>query len=277
MQATTGVHTLSYSLMNESETIEFVLDGSIAGQPVSATAGVPFTRFMEFNDEVQKYVQGSDNKTVLQDLKVQVHEGSYLLRVLIPAGLLASLISDTSKLASSGSLADIDSNRAKVVARWQQRAKMESSLLYSVRSPRGAFAPVVINQSTNLQREERAQWVDAERYLIGEITDWGGAQTVNVHVRLRNTREVLIVAATAEQIREQRENLVFQKAVVHVRAKQNPKTGELKDYKLVELRAYAPNVADERLNQLFAAGAKAWAGVPEGGGWIEELRGGSHV
>ncbi len=32
--------------MTQPETVEFVLDGSIAGQPVSATEGVPFNRFI---------------------------------------------------------------------------------------------------------------------------------------------------------------------------------------------------------------------------------------
>ena len=262
--------------MNPPETVEFLLDGSIAGQRVSANEGVPFNRFIEFNDDVRKYVQGSDTKTALQDVKVQVHEGSYLLRVLIPAGLLASLLTDTARIAATGSLADVDVNRANVLLRWQQRSKMEPSLSYAVRSPQGTFAPVVVSHASNLQREERVLWVDAERYLIGEITDWGGAQTPNIHLRLRNTRETLIVDATEDQIRQQRDNLVFHKAIVHVRAKQNPKTGELKDYKLIDLRAYAPNVEDARLEQLFAAGAKAWAGIPDGGGWVEELRGGSH-
>ncbi|MCF3651539.1 hypothetical protein [Synoicihabitans lomoniglobus] len=263
--------------MSQPETVEFVLKGSIAGHRVSALEGVPFNRFVEFNEDVQKYVQGSDNKTVLQDVRVQVHEGSYLLRVLIPAGLLASLLSDSARIGSTGSLSDIDANRAKVLLRWQQRSQAEPDLTFTVRSPRGAFPPVLISQASNFQREERVLWVNAERYLIGEITDWGGSQNPNVHLRLRNTRETLIVDATADQIREQRDNLVFHKAIVHVRAKQNPATGELKDYKLIELRAYAPDVEDARLDQLFAAGAKAWAGVPDGGAWVEELRGGSGV
>ncbi len=262
--------------MNQPEAVEFVVGGVIAGQPISATAGVPFVQFAEFNDDVQKYVQGSDGKAVLHDLKVQIQEGSYLLRVLIPAGLLTSLITDTAKVAKTGSAADIDPNRAKVVLRWQERAKMEPTLVYAVRSPRGAFPPVVIDQKSGIRREERVQWVNVERYVIGEITDWGGAQTINVHVRPRNSREVLIVDATAAQIREQRENLVFHKAIVHVRAKQNPKTGELKDYQLVELRAYGPQVEDARLQQLFDKGATAWADVAEGGKWVDELRGGSH-
>lgn len=262
--------------MSQPETVEFILEGVIAGQPVSATEGVPFNRFIEFNEDVQKYVQGSDNKTALHDVKIQVEDGSYLLRVLIPIGLLPSLITDTARLAQSASLADIDPNRARVISRWQERAKMEPALRYAVRSPRGAFAPVVISKDSVIQREQRVQWVDVERYLIGEITDWGGAQNSNVHLRPRNARETIIIDATADQIREQRDNLVYHKAIVHVRAKQNPQTGELERYKLVELRAYKPDVEDARLQELFDRGAKAWGGTPDGGGWVEDLRGGTH-
>lgn len=262
--------------MNQPQAIEFALSGNIAGKPISAAQGVPFARFAEFNEDVQKYVQGSDGKAVLNDLQVQIEEGSYLLRVLIPVGLLSSLVTDTAKIAQPTALADIDPNRAKIVLRWQERAKMEPSLSISVRSPSGAFAPVTITSTSAFRREERVTWVTVERYLIGEITDWGGAQTINVHVRLRNSKDVLIVDATEDQIREQRENLVFHKAIVHVRAKQNPKTGELKDYKLIELRAYGPKVDDQNLQALFDKGTKAWSDVPNAGAWVDELRGGSH-
>jgi hypothetical protein len=207
--------------MTESEAVEFVFAGAVAGQPVSASQGVPFTRFIEFNNEVQSYLQGSDNKTVLHDVNVQVHEGSYLLRVFLPIGLLPSLIADTIKLSTSTTLTDIDENRARVVLRWQERAKMEPTLTYTVRSPSGTFSPVMISKDSNLLRHEKIVWVDVERYVIGEITDWGGAQNPNVHIRLRNSRETIIVDATADQIREQRDNLVFHKAIVHLRAKQN--------------------------------------------------------
>jgi hypothetical protein len=272
-------HLNSFSFkMTEPEAVEFVFAGAVAGQPVSASQGVPFTRFIEFNNDVQSYVQGSDNKTVLHDVKVQVHEGSYLLRVLLPIGLLPSLLADTAKLATATTLSDIDENRARIVLRWQERAKMEPSLTYTVRSPSGAFSPVIISKDSNLLRPEKIVWVDVERYVIGEITDWGGAQNPNVHIRLRNSRETIIVASTEEQIRDQRENLVFHKAIVHLRAKQNPKTSEVdrSSYKLLALRAYKTDVEDARLQQLFEKGAKAWADIPEAAAWVEELRGGYH-
>jgi hypothetical protein len=263
--------------MSQSQILEFDLHGTVAGKPISAANGMPFSKFAEFNEEVQKYVLGSDRKTVLNDLQVQVAEGSYLLRVILPVGILTSLITDTAKLANSASMADIDPERSEIILRWQERAKMNPSLLYKVQDPNGAFAPVVVNARSSFAREGKTTWIQVERYLIGEITDWGGAQSVNLHLRVRNSRETIIIKATADQIREQEKNLVFHKALVHVHAKQNPKTGELKDYTLVDLRAYAPNVSEVRLQELFDKGAKAWADISNASEWVRELRGGTHV
>jgi len=261
--------------MNPLQSLEFSLDGKVAGKPISATKGVPFSRFLEFNDEVRSFVQGSDRKSALQDLEVQVVEGSYLLRVLIPLGLFGSLLSDATKVAS-GDLVGVDDARVKVVQRWQSRAKMDESLIYGLRSPSGVFAPLSIDARSEFRTVERIKWLPVERYLIGEITDWGGSRAVNVHIRPRNSKEVLIVAATPDQILAQPNNLVFRKAVVHVKAKRHPHTGELDDYRLLAITPYQPEVAESRLTALFEKGTKAWAGIPDAAGWVEELRGGTH-
>lgn len=238
---------------------------------------MPFTKFVDFNNDVLRYVQGSDDRTALRDLTAQIEDGSYLLRVVIPAGLLASLVADTARVAQAASVSEIDANRARVLLQWQERAKLEPGLRIGVRSPRGAFAPLVISHASNLRREEQVQWVSVERYLIGEIIDWGGAQKPNIHLRLRNTRDTILVDATADQIRRQRENLVYHKAIVHVRAKQNPRNGELKDYRLVELRAFQPDVSESRLQELFEKGTAAWKDVPDASAWVNEQRGDSYA
>ncbi|MFA5263797.1 MAG: hypothetical protein WC378_08205 [Opitutaceae bacterium] len=262
--------------MSTPQVIEFALSGKVAGKSISAREGVPFSRFAEYNDDVEKYVQGSDGKAVLNDLQVQIEEGSYLLRVLIPVGLLSSLIIDSAKIVDPASIGDIDPARAKIVLKWQERAQMEPSLNFVVRSPSGAFRTVTISRESNYRKEEKSVWVQVERYLIGEIIDWGGAQNPNVHLRLRNTKDTVIIDATEDQIRGQRENLVFHKALIHVAAKQNPKTGELKDYRLIDLRAYGPKADDAGLQTLFDKGAKAWSDVSSSGAWVEELRGGNY-
>ena len=263
--------------MSQQQAVEFALRGTIAGKPISARHGVPFTRFAEFNADVLKYVQGGDARSALHDVQVQIEEGSYLLRVLLPAGILTSLITDTAKVAESGNLAEIHPKRAEVIEHWLSRAKMETALAYVVSSPTQIFPAVTITEKSSFRRDEETQWVNVERYLIGTITDWGGAQAVNVHLRPRNSTGEIIIAASEGQIRDQKDNLVYHKALVHVRAKQNARTGDLKDYKLIELRAYGPNVEDRRLQELFAKGSEAWAGVTEAGTWVESLRGGAHV
>lgn len=263
--------------MSQQQAVEFALSGTIAGKPISAKDGVPLTRFAEFNTDVLKYVQGSDARSALHEVQVQIEDGSYLLRVLIPAGILTSLISDTAKVSGSGNLADIDPKRAEVMEHWIERTHAEKSLAYAVRSPNRAFREITVNEKSTFRRDEKVQWVDVERYLIGTITDWGGAQAVNVHIRPRNATNEIIITAREEQIRDQRDNLVYHKAIVHVRAKQNTKTGELDRYQLVELRAYGPKVEESRLQELFAKGAKAWADVPDAGAWVDGLRGGANA
>jgi len=264
--------------MSQPHKLEFVLKGTVAGKSISTSNGLPFSRFAEFNDEVQRFLLGSDGKALLNDVQVQVAEGSYMLRVIIPTGILGSLISDTAKLAASNAMSGIDPVRAGVVLRWQERAKMDSSLSYGLRDPDAKLAPVTVDGRSNFTREEKETKIQVERYLVGEITDWGGAQSVNLHLRIRNSKETIIIKASADQIRDQKENLVFHKALVHVRARQNLKTGRLEDYALIDLRAYAPaEISDTRLQELFEKGAKAWAGVRDAGAWVEELRGGVHA
>ena len=77
-------------------------------------------------------------------------------------------------------------------------------------------------------------------------------------------------------VREQRDNLVLHHARVHVTAEQELNTGELRNYRLVALQAYAPKVDEAELAQLFERGAKAWAAVGPANAWVEELRGNTH-
>jgi hypothetical protein len=263
--------------MSDHTTVDFALTGSIAGKPISPREGLSFSKFIEFNREVQEFVVGSESKGVLNDLQVQIEEGSYLLRVIVPAGLLISLTADTARLAQQENLSEMDRKRADIVLRWQEHARKEPSLSYSVRSPRQLFKAVNINSSTEFRIKETIQWVDVERYLIGMIMEWGGTVNTNVHLRIRNSRELICIDAKHDQIGEQKQNLVFHNAIVHVRAKENLKTGELKDYRLIDLREYKTTVDESSLQELFAKGAKAWGGVKDATDWVEELRGGAHA
>ncbi|RXK54516.1 hypothetical protein ESB00_01045 [Oleiharenicola lentus] len=253
-------------------TLEFKLAGTLGGRDISATKGLPYNKFIEFSQDVEKYLTGSDSKSVLRSVDVEIHEGSLKLRIVIPAGILASLISDTEKISTTKSLADVDPVRTKIVQKWQERARVEGTLSYEVATTDSNPAGFVVSSDTMFLPDEQPQLIDVERYIIGEIIEWGGLQNVNLHLRQRNTSKPIVIAAKPEQIRDEKENLVYHRVVVHVQAKENPRTGELDQYRLLDVRPYGPQVDEGALKALFAKGAAAWKDVGAAADWVKKLR-----
>ncbi len=246
----------------------------MAGQPVSATKGIPFSRFAEFNNDVQQFVQGSDGKSVLRDVEVRVEDGSYKLLILLPLGL-TSLLSDTQKIATEKSVAGVDRKRAEVVLRWQERAKSDPTFKFAIRPQDGQSLSLEISSTTTIKQEDKAIWIDVERYVVGQIVDLGGAHAANVHLRPRNQKEILIISADAAELEKHDKNLIYHDAIAHVKYKQNVRTKETDEYKLLSLRPYAKKADDSRLQELFKKGAAAWADVTNPGEWVDKLRGGA--
>ena len=263
--------------MSGTAIFDFVLSSQAKGRQVTPGA-IPFAMFAEFNEDVADFVVGSEKPRVLQEVEVSVHESSYLLRVTIPAGILAALAADIGRLQQPDSLADLEPSRAAVVERWQQRVVADPATSITIRNPGGGLASVRIDQTSGFRRVERDQWIAVEQYLVGEITDWGGASVVNVHLRPRDSHKsrIMKIDATAAQIRDQERNLVLHRAVVRVRGEKNCRTGELRNLKLIELRPFAPKVDPAEMERFVAAGASAWADVPSGAAWVEEQRGNTY-
>ncbi|MEM9158632.1 MAG: hypothetical protein AAGB46_06245 [Verrucomicrobiota bacterium] len=261
--------------MSQFQSIEFSIDGIIAGKKISASNGLPLNQFVDFNSQVLQFLQGSENKAELRGVEVQIEDGSYLLRALIPAGILSSVSIDTEMLSNTNNLKGIDPKRAQIILEWQDRAKMSDTFCYKIRRAEKNLITISNNSKYSQQVVERV--IDVERYIVGTITDWGGAKRVNVHIRPRNSQKEIIVSANEDQIKEQRENLVYHKAIAHVKAKQNLSTGKLGSYKLLELKAYKPRVSESELEEVINKGTKAWSSIRDAGEWVESLRGGDNA
>lgn len=276
--------------MNDRTAIEFALRGKTHDRDFSPVTGVPMSRWLEFNREVQDFVQGSDSSRLFNDLEVQIVPGSYLVRVLGAVTALSAAADDLVKLTSPDALGRIDPKRASVVRSWSERSHQDPSLTYVLRTadPKiveepskdgsiGTTLEVVISAATEFSEPAPEVWFDTEFYLVGKIENWGGTDSVNIHLRPRDAKKLLTIKARPEQIAAQRENLVYHQAIVHVTARENLRTGEINDHTLLDLRPYQPNVSPEKLEALFAKGAAAWNDVDQPGAWVEELRGGRDV
>jgi hypothetical protein len=118
-------------------------------------------------------------------------------------------------------------------------------------------------------------WVRVEKYLFGTVTDMGGAQKANVHIRLDDSGELVRIGTNQDYLHDQEENRLYRKVLVRVAAEQQYRTGKLRNLRLLSFEDYQPRYDEEALDRFAAAGREAWQDVTNASLWVAELRGGS--
>jgi hypothetical protein len=72
------------------QTVEFILRGKLEGVDITPQS-IGLRLFNQFNAEVEELIVGSQKGLKLTETRVRVEEGSYKLKVVLTAALLASL------------------------------------------------------------------------------------------------------------------------------------------------------------------------------------------
>lgn len=257
--------------MPPSETVEFALSGSAQGVEISP-AHVPFGLMRKFHDEVERLVFGSNDGS-LADTLVEVRPGSYALVVPIPESVRESFEFDLSVVASPEPSGHPDPARLAVLQGWQKRAAFDSGIVYFVRpkSAQPRIRELRIDAETVLHRAVEDRWVPVELLLLGEVREAGGEKT-NIHVRLRDQRQPVIVAVSPEQLKAEAYPL-FHEKLLRVSAERNLRTKTLRKLRLLEFVGYKPEFDEAAFTRMTAAGEKAWADVPDAAQWVREQRG----
>ena len=257
--------------MAEPASIEFALSGTAQGGEISP-ARVPFGLMRKFHEEVERLVLGS-NQGSLADALVQIRPGSYALVVPIPDNVRDSFELDMTVASDPEATALPDPARLGVLQLWQKRAAFEHGLTYRIRpqGPNPRIRELTIDASTSLRRPAEDRWVAVELLLLGEVREAGGEKT-NIHVRLRDRKESVIVAVSPEQLKAEAYPL-FREKLLRVSAERNLRTQALRKLRLLEFVAYKPEFDEAAFARLTAAGAQAWADVPDAAQWVREQRG----
>lgn len=257
--------------MSQPETVEFALSGTAQGVEISP-AHVPFGLMRKFHEDVERLVLGS-NQGSLSDTLVQIKPGSYALVVPIPEHVRASFELDMSVMTSADSTTHPDPTRLGVLQNWQRRATFDRGLSYFVR-PQGAkprIPELRIDAQTVLRKATEDRWVQVELLLLGEVREAGGEKT-NIHVRLRDQNESVIVAVSPDQLRAE-PYPIYREKLLRVAAERNLRTKRLRKLRLLEFVTYKPEFDEAAFARMTAAGEKAWADVPDAAQWVRELRG----
>lgn len=258
--------------MSHEAPIEFALHGKVDGVEITPRT-IGLSRFNEYNQQVEAFIAGSQ-KTKLDDVHVQIIEGSYILRAVIPAVLMGTLEPDLKLMARQDALGEMDVRRAEIVQKWQVRAKSNPDLTYEVRPRIEGLPRIKVDRETDYRVGQITPWVAVEKYLFGQVVDMGGMQKANIHLKLDRGGKTVLVGAAQWYLREQVENRLYHKALLHVKAEQHYRTGELRNIQLISFMDYRPEYSDEALDRFTAKGTEAWADVPDAAQWVREVRGG---
>jgi hypothetical protein len=257
-----------------SETLEFILHGTINGEKITPRT-INLSQFNEFNQQVEQFIAGRFG-TKLDTVHVLVQESSYGLSALMEAPLIVPVDDDLDRLLErQDSLGEIDPKRAEIVKKWQSRASSYDDMYIEVRSSRRqsrSLPALRISHETNYRVGESVPWVVVEKYLFGSVQEMGGSTISNVHLRMPGTEKLIKIDSDRDHLKGK--GVLYENVLVRVRAKENVRTGELKDFKLMEFVDYSPQFDEAALDRFAEAGRVAWSNVPDAEQWLRELRGG---
>ena len=135
---------------------------------------------------------------------------------------------------------------------------------------------LIIDPSTDFTLPEN-DWVPAEFYFYGDITNMGGKTNPNVHVSVAGLASY-IIKTPKEILSEYEYNPLYKPLGVRTEGRQNLATGEIdtSSLKFVEFIEYAPDYDEKYLNALINKATTSWADVNDADAWLHELRGATY-
>jgi hypothetical protein len=257
--------------MVRPEQIEFALKARANDREVTpGTIGLSL--FNQFNQEVESFLAGGQKRAALDEVHLEISEGSYRLLLTLPFVVAAMVEPDLQKLHREDALAEIDPKRAEIVKKWQVRAR-EGDYKVEINSTARKFPPIHISSETDYRAPDEDEWVAVEKYLTGRVVDMGGTTAANVHLVSDDSGRRFVATSSEDFLRGQKENYLYRKVQVHVAALENIKTGALKDIRLLAFIGKGPSYDEAELEALIEKGTKAWADVPDSAAWVRQIRG----
>ena len=254
----------------QAEPVTFALVDTSAGFEATPQR-VRLESLTRFAGDVERLLKGSGKEIDTATLEVAIESGSLAIRTA-PLAAAPSLVRDLRSLIDSEILDPLDAKRREVVEKWQKLARQTQGLAFRISAP-FLPRPVIVDARTDYRSDDADQWVQVERYVTGEIQDLGGATRANAHVRLPDGT-TLTVTTERDLLRDDKENRLYKRATLRVRAQYNVLTKELRNARLVEFVEYAPRYDEAEIARLTRRGAQAWKDVPDAVAWVEDLRGG---
>lgn len=129
-----------------------------------------------------------------------------------------------------------------------------------------------IDKSTFFYRTSE-NWVDAEFYFFGKVTNAGGKDKANIHL-VTDELGTLYIQTPQEFLAKVEENILYKNYVIRAKGKQNSNTGEIDKQSLtvIELIDYNTKYDEQYLKNLRKKAMK-WLNEINPDEWLRDIRG----
>lgn len=165
----------------------------------------------------------------------------------------------------------LELNTAKAFETFQEIA-IKRDYNFEIKTSLENSPKLKIDKSTFYFRTSE-NWVDAEFYFYGKITNAGGKDKANIHL-LTDELGTIYIQTPQEFLAKAEENILYKNYVIRARGKQNSETGEIDKQSLsfIDLIDYSSRY-DEQYLQKLRSKARTWLNKIDPDEWLREIRG----
>jgi hypothetical protein len=165
----------------------------------------------------------------------------------------------------------LELNTAKAFETLQETA-IKKDYTFEIGTSVSQSQSLKIDKSTFFYRTTE-NWVDAEFYFFGKITNAGGKDKANIHL-LTDELGTLYIQTPQEFLAKAEENILYKTYVIRAKGKQNSETGEIDKQSLTFLNLidYSTKYDEEYLRTLRSK-AIIWLNKINPDDWLKDIRG----
>lgn len=253
--------------MSQSSNIEFIIKGKIGENDIS-TDYISLPLLSGFTKDITDLINSIQDES-REEIIISLEKGSLKINALIALATINILSAEIKTLNSTNDLSSIDNKRSKIIEEWVKKTKTNPDLTFEIR-PSG-YEALEINSASSFNRSDDNIWLEAELFLYGVVTDLGGSQRPNIHLKVEDG-SLIYISCTKDDLENETINRVYHSVGIHVLALQNIETGEIKDAKFSDFIDYEPIYDEHILLATIEQGRNAWSDVTDHIDWVRKLR-----
>ncbi len=257
--------------MAYSERLEFKLKGIFEDKEIDLS-NIPLLLLSSFAEDISKLIKSVNERSSNGDILVSIESGSVCISPYVSKAESNILSAELNALFNEMDYSRVGKARRPIFESWSKITQKNPDIQITV-GDQNEPDKFIWNSNQTFENPD-CLYVDAELYLYGEVLNWGGSKTPNIHLKAHDGK-LYIIKCKKEDIKEDQTNRVYQNTGIRVSAKYdiNTNTYNEKEYTFIEFVDYSPIFNQDELSSLVGKGTKAWKDVKDHIKWIRETRG----